>query len=53
MSYSGKTKKIDLEKLTNKPFWALEDLEKEWRGYTLEQKKEILWILRNLQNLNR
>ncbi len=54
MSGSGKTiKKVGPEKSTNKHIWTLDDLEKGLNRKSVEEKKESLWILRNLQRLNR
>ena len=54
MSGSRKTiKKQSPEKTTNKHFWTLDDLEKGLKSPLVEEKKESLWILRNLQRLNR
>jgi hypothetical protein len=54
MSDPGKTiKKERLEKTTKKTFWTLDDLEEGLKSTSMEEKKESLWILRNLQRLNR
>jgi hypothetical protein len=54
MSNSGKTiKKEDSEKTSFDLFWTLDDMEEGLKRNSREEKKEILWLLRNLLRLNK
>jgi hypothetical protein len=54
MSDPGITmKKEDQEKPLNDLFWTLDDIEEGLKSNSVEEKKKILWILRNLLRLNK